>query len=638
MSHRSRIFFILIISITLSSAWAVSSAQANEVITLFNSDIHIHTDATIHVVETITVNVEGNAIQRGIYRDFPTRYTDSSGRNIVVPFHVASVTLDGNPEAYTVQDISNGKRIRIGQKNVMLSHKLHTYTIEYTTGRQIGFFANHDELYWNVTGNGWGFPIEEASATLTLPPAANIQDIAGYTGRQGSRETHFQGKKTSANTAEFVTTAPLAREEGLTIVASWQKGVVQPPTSMEEAQWLFWDNADLYILAAGTILVFLYYFIIWWRVGRDPRVGTIVPLFAPPKGISPAAARFVMRMGFDEKCFSAAIIDAAVKGSLTIQQQGKRDYTLIQKKDSDPTLSHGERAVMRALFSDSKKEIELKQEHYAIIGKAKSNLKKSLTKEYESAFFVSNVASFVVGAIISVLVIGLAVLLGDIDRLMPTLILSFFILVFGIVVINMVRHFFSFALIKKIFLIALIPVMLLAAAVPVLFIITEMTPGILLLEPAALASIALLNLLFFHLLKAPTVMGRLFMDQIEGFKMFLDIGEKERLATLNPPQVTPELFEQFLPYALALGVEQAWGEKFNLAMTEAGQDPATYVPVWYAGSYWHHGTDVGGFASSLGSTLTSTVASSSTAPGSSSGFGGGGSSGGGGGGGGGGGW
>jgi len=128
------------------------------------------------------------------------------------------------------------------------------------------------------------------------------------------------------------------------------------------------------------------------------------------------------------------------------------------------------------------------------------------------------------------------------------------------------------------------------------------------------------------------------MDQIEGFKLFLSVAEKERLNLLNPPERTPELFEKYLPYALALDVEVQWTEQFAEIMAQAAAAGAAYAPVWYSGRSWD-GYAFTDFSSGLGGSFSGAIASSSAAPGSSSGFsGGGGSSGGGGGGGGGGDW
>ncbi len=129
------------------------------------------------------------------------------------------------------------------------------------------------------------------------------------------------------------------------------------------------------------------------------------------------------------------------------------------------------------------------------------------------------------------------------------------------------------------------------------------------------------------------------MDAAEGFRMYLSVAEQQRLNLENPPNKTPELFEQFLPYALALDVEQQWSEQFNGIFADLQASGQAYAPGWYVGPHLHDfGSNSGGFASALSSSLAGAISSSSNAPGSSSGSGGGGSSGGGGGGGGGGGW
>jgi hypothetical protein len=130
-------------------------AWAEERITDFVSAATVNADASLTVRETITVVAEGNQIRRGIFRDFPTTYTDPYGQRVVVGFEVKDVRRDGREEPYTLEPIGNGTRIRIGNKDVFLEYGPHTYDITYRTTRQIGFFEKFDELYWNVTGNAW---------------------------------------------------------------------------------------------------------------------------------------------------------------------------------------------------------------------------------------------------------------------------------------------------------------------------------------------------------------------------------------------------------------------------------------------------------------------------------------------------
>jgi uncharacterized membrane protein len=159
--------------------------------------------------------------------------------------------------------------------------------------------------------------------------------------------------------------------------------------------------------------------------------------------------------------------------------------------------------------------------------------------------------------------------------------------------------------------------------------------------PTSLALVAggTLAYVFYHLLKAPTALGARAMAEINGFREFLNTAEKDRLEVLNPPQITPEVFEKFLPYAIALDCENRWSKRFEAEAAAAGIDPHSstyYSPLWYSGSSGNFTSAA--FASSLGASMAAAAASAATAPGSSSGSGGGGFSGGGGGGGGGGGW
>ena len=88
------------------------------------------------------------------------------------------------------------------------------------------------------------------------------------------------------------------------------------------------------------------------------------------------------------------------------------------------------------------------------------------------------------------------------------------------------------------------------------------------LSSIILGAIIFLNILFYHLLKAPTLLGRKLLDKIEGFKLYLTTAEKHRLNFEILEKETPELFEKYLPYAMALGVEEKWTEKFAAVLEE----------------------------------------------------------------------
>ena len=190
------------------------SAGAQEKIYLFSSRATLLADSSLEVREDITVNVEGRQIRRGIYRDFPTTYTAPSGRTVRVGFDVLETLLDGREVPFKTESIANGVRVYIGAPDEFAPLGKRTYTLSYVTTHQIGFFEGHDELYWNVTGNGWDFVIDEARFTLSIPGDTPFNSVEFYTGWQGARGQ--DARVLSDNSVE--TTAPLGPKEGLTVV------------------------------------------------------------------------------------------------------------------------------------------------------------------------------------------------------------------------------------------------------------------------------------------------------------------------------------------------------------------------------------------------------------------------------------
>lgn len=277
-------------------------------------------------------------------------------------------------------------------------------------------------------------------------------------------------------------------------------------------------------------------------------------------------------------------------------------------------------------------------------------LQRSLQNSLEKIYFTTNRKYFIVGLCISVLVIIASSALGKAGAAPAAIFMSFWLTgwTFGVAillmqVVSLWKSVASAGTGSRILLIRAI--FMSVFALPFVFaeiggiVVFAFTTSLYVLMVVAM--MIFINILFYQLMRAPTLTGRKILDKIEGFKMYLSIAEKERLNLLNPPDKTPALFEKYLPYAFALDVEQEWSEQFSDVLSKAYGPSAGNAPRWYSGPSWHT-LGVSGFTSNLGSSLTSAVSSaassSSSSPGSSSGGGGGGSSGGGGGGGGGGGW
>ena len=346
MNHLKTILLIACLSIFLTPT-GIQARQ--ERILSFDSHIKIFANGDVVVTETIRVVAAGKKIRRGIYRDFPTGYHKDRGRKVNVRFEVLEVLRDNRPEAYHTEQQSNGIRVYMGKKDLLLQPGEYTYTLVYRTDRQIGFFDDYDELYWNVTGNGWDFVIEKARAVIQLPPGAEVLQSAAYTGPVGADGQDYTLDETEGDFG-FSTTRVLNPREGLTIAVAWPKGTVTEPDAAEKIGYLLSDNRGLVLALCGLIVLFVYYAAAWWKVGRDPAGGAIIPRYAPPKGISPAGTRLVLKMGFDKKALAVAVVSMAIKGFLTITEDSDGVYSLEITGSQSSSLSPGEAKVARHLF------------------------------------------------------------------------------------------------------------------------------------------------------------------------------------------------------------------------------------------------------------------------------------------------
>jgi uncharacterized membrane protein YgcG len=592
------------------------------------------------VEEHIRVRAEGQKIRRGIYRDFPTKYRDRHNNNYQVMFELVDVKRNGSSEPYHTKPLSNGIRVYIGSKDHFIKHGEHAYSIIYKTNRQLGFFEKFDELYWNVTGNGWDFPIDKATAIVNLPAIFSPDQIQleAYTGPQGSKGSNYTATVEYDGSAWFETTRILGQGEGLTVVVNWPKGYVTEPSDEQQMRWFLRDNSSTVIGAGGLALLLAYYLVVWFRVGRDPEQGAIIPLYEPDPGYSPASMSFITNMGYEKKAFSAAIVNMAVKGYLEIVESSKNSFTLRKTGNKDIKLAMGEGAIASALFGGGETEITLKKTNHAKISKALKVHKRSLKGDYEKNYFVTNRGYLTPGIILSIITLAAVVLLlPDAEQITTATFMSIWLSIWSIgvfvLVAAVITAWKSESKASAIF-ITLFSIPFIGGEIGGLAVlITQIS----IIYALTLISTVAINILFYQWLKAPTRAGRKLLDRIEGFKLFLSVAEKDELNFKHPPEKTPELFEQYLPYAIALGVEQQWGERFSDVLSSAMTGNDRYHPAWYHGNSWNHG-NVGTFTNTMGSAMSSAVSSSSTAPGSSSGSSGGGFSGGGGGGGGGGGW
>ena len=296
---------------------------AREEILSYRSVVEVLADGDFVVTETIQVRAEGADIRRGIYRDFPTRFIDRDGRSAEAGFELMWALRDGQPEVARVERTGNAVRVWLGRADVFLEPGLYTYVLTYRSDRQVRFFDDHDEVYWNATGTEWAFPIQSAEAIITLPAGGRVEETAFYTGPYGSRAQEARAEVApDGRSVRFVTTRALGPREGLTVVVGLAKGAIQPPTSAQAWGWFLRDHLATLIAGAGAVLVMAYYLTSWARVGRDPPKGVVVPRWDVPQGVSPALAHYIWYRGLRGQGFpaiAASALNLAVGGYVEME-------------------------------------------------------------------------------------------------------------------------------------------------------------------------------------------------------------------------------------------------------------------------------------------------------------------------------
>ncbi len=651
----------LLFGLTIAAFVGVAFASADEAIELLQSDIQVARDGAVHVVETIRANAEGNLIRHGIYRDISTNFEDAEHNVHSVGFDLISLTRDGQPEPYHIERHSDFLRIYAGDADVFVPSGVHTYVLTYETDRQVRWIDDKPELFWNVTGNAWDFPVLKASARLSLPENSSPVAWDAYTGGLGERGKDFHGAVGSDGVLTVETTRRLEPGEGLTIVAGIAPGAVDRPTGMTAFRYFLLDNREWLIGLAGLLVVLGYFVWAWNRVGRDPKGGTIIPLFHPPKGVSAALASYIRNWGFGAsawKAFTASALALAVRGLLVFDQEGK---DLVFERTAAPAegvraeLPAGERTVLDWVDQQGGKAAITKANGKAV-AKIGTAFQASVKAESGGRYFKNNFLHFAIGVLLSIATVGAVIVFGgipddEIGLLIGALMVGVFLSVFLVPIVTSlldgkgsggaVVGLIVFLVVVAIVLYFLWKVGndLYGGVGPMLTAVAHALNGHAL--PFALALVLpLLNAVFLYLLRAPTPEGRPVMDEIEGFRMYLETAESGRLNIEKAPEITAERFEALLPYAVALGVEKPWADAFASALARAhpgDQDPMSYYrPGWRRGGSWSSNN----FGRSVATAVASATAAASAAiprsSSSSSGFSGG--SGGGGGGRGGGGW
>src|SRR6516225_892102 len=585
---------------------ATAGRAQTERITDFVSDVAIQPDGHLDVTETITFRVLGTEIRHGINRDFPTDYQGRSGSRSTTGFALQDVSFDGDPVPTQQSRLPNGVRVRIGDPDRLVPTGVHTYTIHYLTWWQVRFGPDADGLDWNVTGNGWEWPIDRAELRLRGPEGLVWSNVRTFTGRQGSHAEDALIIAQVAGLLDVVTTRPLSLYEGLTVAASFPKGILQQPSALQIAAHWVGDNLALFPSFLGLLGISVYVgWLFLYGTGRPP--GVIVPQFAPPHGFSPAMVGYLEDKSLSDRDFSAGIVGLAVARRLKLIHDGGT-YRLVRQHGGQPVTeleSQFEGALFRA-----DDELCIAQTNHNRITDARTALGNFLRRVVMPTLLYKEPRNVrpALALAIATIVLTIAALAIEFGAFAVALAFMIGFAVAGALLLVLSarsggRGRWLPAVVGMPFLVIGLSVG--GASGPWLFLVA--------LFVAATAALAAVS---YCRLTMPTPEGWKRVDEIEGLKLFLGVAEADRLRLLNPPDFTPALYETLLPYAIALGVEMVWSRRFAAALAAAQTE---YQPDWYDGSNTWSGCDISDFSSGLGTGLATAISAAATAPSSSDG-------------------
>jgi len=562
-----------------STQSSVPSGAQRERVVSFASDVSLRKDATLEVREEFVAHSEGGYFRYGMIRDLPIDSEARWDRSLVGPYtrdtgirvNILEVSEDGAPISYEQGSDSAYEQLRIAPDEPLAPGD-HRFAIRYEADGVLQFLADHDQLYWNSVGHYWRLPVDEAVLRVHLPPELPAEVVAAeaYAGGRGATPGRFGGTQIERNRIadglEF-RMANLGPAQSLSVSLSWPKAFLTPPALGPLAH-------DGGLLIAPALLL-LFYLIVWLALGREPQRGAIAIQYQPPQGLSPAAMRYIRTTGCDGRTLAATIAQLAARGCIGIElQDGKYKLTRLSApdgkndpKDLQPPLAAEEADLLGTLFEDGA-TLVLDSQNGNQLNRYLLHISERVQKPLNNLYFTRNARWLAAGTFASFLTamgMGLTVHGRNNDR-MTLLFLTWW-------------FFFCFFFLGLIAVMALLPALgrmmrglggakeaAIGSAMFAAFggggvaVLWQLKSGASLAYALSLAALVGINIAAFPALRRLTPRGRQALEQIEGFHLFLEKVEQDRMQRLTAADPHAAAASEFLPYAIALEVREAWGD------------------------------------------------------------------------------
>ncbi len=548
-------------------AICVFPACADERILSMDVTAVVQPNGFLVVRENIRFQAAGREIRRGLIRSIPTDYPDRAGKKHRTGFQLIGAHLNGNRTAADVFREGRNIAVRIGDPNRPLAHGVHTISLEYRTSGWIRFGKEFDELYLNALGEEWALPVDSVSFRIALPQGAEILRQEAFSGRRGSRGGSYERDADGA----IRSVGTLYPGEAFTVATAWPKGFVRKPRQSLGSTLLAHRGPVTFLLVS---LVFAYYALVWYFYGKDPK-RIVVPLFRPPKGMTPGFARFLLHNAkYSGECLTADILNLAVKGFLHFREDG-REIRLAPTPQvrADRKSSNGLPVPLWELADNlfsglhDPAGVLVTEANADVLRKANEALKARY--EMDAAGHIDrNTAFSLIGILFfAPLLLYLAAASRD-SFSTATLALAINAIFFVLPLLaGKLTHAVGGGKAGTGRMLVIVSLLIIAG----IGCLTGLDP----IVTAGVVVAGAIAFFFSGIMSVPTGKGGKVLAEIEGLKMYMGTAERHRLAVLNPPDETPQHFEELLPYAFALDCAQTWADRFSGILAKAA-----YKPEW----------------------------------------------------------
>lgn len=513
---------LLLLAAPVGGPWGPRPLAAQRALSVesFHADVRVGRDGVVRVDEQLRVRFRGP--WDGIDRTIPVAYSLPDGSNRRIRIENLSAR-DGAGSPLKLERQRSGAYLKLEISVPDAHNVIRDIVLHYEVPHALDFHPDRDELYWNVTGTQRDMPIQSASATVYLPDDASEIRTDVYTGPYGSKASNAVTQRFGTSVG-FRTDDPLDPGEGLSVLVDWAPGSVARPGARQRAL----AEASRAWPLVLPLIAFLSMFLLWWGYGEDSETGPVAVPHERPQELSPAEMQFMDGETGDLRGITATIVDLAVRGLLSIEErvqpavpgsEEKTDYAFVRRAERSEWLKllPHEREVIAGLFDegrDTSTTSDLKGEFYKSAQRARARVKRRIV---DARLYGSD----------PVKVRSLFTILGVVS----------------------------------------------GAAIAILgaygYIAFEPSTAVWILSGIGVA-LAIFGWGWF--MPARTRRGATVRAQAEAFREFLSRVDDDGR---DPSVLKPEMFNRYLPYAIALGIEDRWAQRFD-----GVQLPP---PQWYSG-------------------------------------------------------